>query len=137
MITLVCGPPCAGKSTYVSECALDGDLVLDHDLIAQRFGSPVSHGHAKKFRSLAENEIRVRVAEIRAGLHPRAWVIRTMPRPALQVAYANRLGGARIVVIDPGIEVCRQRATLRPNPASTLRLVNRWYAVRSNAGVSQ
>jgi predicted kinase len=40
-VTLVYGPPCAGKSTFVQERALPGDVVLDFDVIARR-GVPIS-----------------------------------------------------------------------------------------------
>lgn len=45
-LTVVSGPPCSGKSTYVRERAKPGDLVIDFDLIAKALGSPLEHGHA-------------------------------------------------------------------------------------------
>ena len=43
MIRIVMGPPCGGKSTYVSERAEKGDLIIDYDLIAKALGAPISH----------------------------------------------------------------------------------------------
>ena len=43
MITIVLGPPCGGKSTYVAEQAQSGDVVVDYDALAQALGSPTPH----------------------------------------------------------------------------------------------
>jgi hypothetical protein len=41
--------------------------------------------------------------------------------------FAARLK-ADVVVVDPGIETCLERAQSRPNPETTIHLINRWYA---------
>lgn len=41
-VTVVTGPPCAGKSTYVREHAGQGDVVVDLDAIAQSLGYPTA-----------------------------------------------------------------------------------------------
>ncbi|MFC3238240.1 HNH endonuclease, partial [Streptomyces nitrosporeus] len=45
VVTLVCGPPCSGKTTYVRDRAQGGDLVVDWDALAQALGSPHPWDH--------------------------------------------------------------------------------------------
>jgi hypothetical protein len=123
----VCGPPCAGKTTYVLERAAPGDLVVDHDLIARDLGSMSSHSHGQGIRNLAEWWVRTYLAEIEAGMHPNAWVVRTLAFAHRRAQLAERLG-AQVVLLDPGVEVCRERAQLRPRPETTVYAINRWYA---------
>ena len=37
-VKMVCGPPAAGKTTYVRKHAAPGDIVIDLDLIAREYG---------------------------------------------------------------------------------------------------
>ena len=39
MIHVITGPPCAGKSTYIKDHAVAGDLIIDFDVIASAFGA--------------------------------------------------------------------------------------------------
>jgi predicted kinase len=36
MITVVTGPPCGGKSTYIQDNAKDGDIIIDMDRLKLR-----------------------------------------------------------------------------------------------------
>lgn len=42
-VTLICGPPVAGKTTLAKRLAQPGDLILDLDTIAKQLGSPTHH----------------------------------------------------------------------------------------------
>lgn len=95
MLTVVTGAPCSGKSTYVRQHAVPGDVVIDFDLIAQALGSPVDHGHDSQYWKVA---IEARDAAIKAaiGRHRegcRVWVIDSKPSPAKQEWYTK--AGAR------------------------------------------
>ena len=66
-VILVAGPPCSGKTTYVTQRAKPGDLVLDQDAI----------GAAAMRQGLAK------VAAMTDGT---AWVIRCSPGPTQRQA---------------------------------------------------
>lgn len=125
-VTLVCGPPCAGKTTLVLSRAQEGDFVVDHDLIARDLGSPSSHHHGRAIRDEVEQWIDLYLSEIAAGLHARAWVVRTLPEVQARRDLAERLG-AEVLLLDPGIEVCKARAQSRPRPARAEYLIDMWY----------
>ena len=43
MLTVVVGPPCAGKSTYIRRMARSGDVLIDYDALARALGSDRAH----------------------------------------------------------------------------------------------
>lgn len=123
-VTLVVGPPCAGKSTYVARRAQPGDVVVDFDSIARRLGSPQRWVHPEPWRTAADREVERMVAEVEVMTVGVAWVIRCLPSLADRAALGRRLA-ARVVVVDPGERVCLARAALRPS--GTARAIRRWY----------
>jgi hypothetical protein len=118
MLTVVTGPPCAGKSTYVRQHALPGDVVIDFDVIAQAFGSPVSHGHDSQFWKVA---IEARDAAITAAVRlavkgARVWVIDSRPTAAKRGWYARN--GGRMVDLSADRAELHRRADAAGRPQS-------------------
>ena len=130
-VTLICGPPCAGKTTYAQTHAKPGDLIVDWDLIAQRLGSPTTHTHRRIYRQRADAEVRRLCDEIKAGLHPTAWVIRSLPDPHQRQQWAASLG-ARVVLLDEPDHVLTQRARQRPNPSAVIEAIRYWRRTSRN-----
>jgi len=132
-LTVVTGPPCAGKTTYVAEHRAPDDLVLDLDAIAHSMGYPESQvrwGDDHPAVAAARMaRARVLHALLTRSLRCAAWVIDARPDGAMRAQY--RRAGARIVTVDPGREVCLERAAARP--ASTHEAIVSWYASRSTA----
>lgn len=106
-VILVCGPPCAGKTTWVAQHARPGDIILDQDVI----------GAAAMRTALS------RVTAMTAGT---AWVIRCAPGPTRRQALARRLG-ADVVLLDPGEAEATARAAHRPHPRRHISAVRDWY----------
>lgn len=126
-VTLVCGPPCGGKTTYVAEHALDGEPVLDQDAIAQEQGSPREWLHSPHRARAANRRLKSGIRDLKASTSGRAWVIRCLASGHRRQLLAAQLQADRVVVLMPPIETVLERAASRPNPGKTAALVRRWY----------
>lgn len=124
---IVYGPPCAGKTTWVRQHARRNDLVVDHDLIAQRLGSPSTHHHPRELRAQAEHHVRRLLLEIEHGQHDRWWVVRTLANPADRAPLAARLAGRAHLILPPR-SVLYARADQRPRPRQTRYVIDQWLA---------
>lgn len=128
MITLVCGPPCVGKSTYVHEHAQPHDLIVDFDDIAVDLGSPTTHQHAYPIARAAGQRYDQLIAEIEAGQHPNAWVIRCAADRRHRERLAARIGADDTVILTLDRATLHARAARRPNPPKARRDIDRWLA---------
>lgn len=127
---VITGPPASGKTTYVTEHAAPGAIVIDWDLLAAALtaGGVGTHRHPRPVQQVAH---RARRAAIREGLRQArghdVWVVHSAPSPEHLAEYAAH--GAQVITIDPGRDVVLARCReLRP-PAS-LDAARRWYAQR-------
>lgn len=126
-VVLVCGPPAAGKSTWVSEHARPGDRVVDLDAICRRLGSHRRYDHPQMVREQAR---RVRTAEETqvARMHSgTAWVIRTMPDPERRARHAAALGATEVAVLATDAATAKARAADDERPAWTAGVIDRWW----------
>lgn len=128
MLTIVTGPPCGGKTTHVREHAEPGDLVLDLDAIAHAMGYPREQIEWGDDHPAIQSARMARAHVLNALLNHRlianAWVIDTAPAGAMRAQYQR--AGARTITIDPGRDVCLERAANR-HPSTRDGIVN-WYA---------
>ena len=133
MLTVVTGPPCAGKTTHVREHAQPGDLVLDLDAIAHAMGYPDEHVTWGDDHPAIQAARMARAHVLNALLNRRlrcdAWVIDARPNGGMRAQYQR--AGAELVTIDPGEQVCLERAAGRSD--ATREAVARWYAGRPAA----
>lgn len=126
-IVLLCGPPCAGKTTLAHQLAGPGDAILDYDDIARALGSPTWWSHPEPYRTTAEQHMQAAIAEAYAATGDgTAWVIRTAPRPGQRATLAQRWG-AQVYVLSPGEAECKRRAVADQRPSGTRRSIGEWY----------
>lgn len=124
MITVVTGPPCSGKSTYVRTHAQPGDVVIDFDILAQALGSPTPHNHTAPTRHVT---IQARRAAIAAALtvhqQTRVWIVDCTISGDRMRAY--RQAGAHIITLTVEAEDLHRRAS-RERPGLWHRLIDQW-----------
>lgn len=123
MLTVVTGPPAGGKSTYVTNHAGANDIVIDFDVLAIALGSHVDHDHARDVVVIAQAAWQA-ASKAAQAVRSNVWLIHAQPN-AQSLAIYKRLG-ARLVVIDPGQSVVRERIAQRGS-LQAQRFADAWY----------
>ena len=127
MLFVITGPPGAGKSSWIRAHAKPEDIVIDFDLIALAMAGPGAdhHDHSQTLEKIVH---RARFAAMHEAFRhldtTDVYLINTMPS-AKAMAQFKRLG-ARIVTVDPGEAVVRQRVRDMRQPRMEA-VVTRWY----------
>jgi hypothetical protein len=132
-ITLVHGPPGAGKSTYVAEHKGPGDLVVDYDLIAQALGSDVTHGHDDDLHAAVQASRNALLTKLRRGevAADRAWIVSANPKALAIFPHHDA------VLLDPGRDEVLTRVAAAGRPGRWSALVDEWYAAGVSGGSSR
>lgn len=113
-LTIVCGPPGSGKSTYVRENAGPRDVIICLDTISQAITGLAEH-HTPRWavgKALDKRNAMLR-ALARDTKHERAWFIVSAPKPSERRKWASRLGG-QLVVMDTPLRECIRRIKADP-----------------------
>lgn len=109
--TLVAGPPCAGKTTYVARYASADVTVVDQDVLG--------------FRRMNGMLRLAREGRIEGEL----WIIRCLPGRSEREARAAEWGCTDIVLLRPDRATLVRRAQERPNPETMIKAIDQWIAV--------
>lgn len=125
LIHVIIGPPCAGKSTYINEHKKDGDLVIDYDVIASALGSPKKHDAEGLIKKAAFEAREGAIKEALKSPGSESWIIHT--KPSTQQLENYEKAEAEIIKLDPGRDVCLERARQDERPQCTFDGINRWY----------
>ena len=139
MLTVVTGPPCAGKSTYIDQHRSLDDVVIDVDRLAVALGAEADHidwaeggAHRILARDLRAYLVRTFIQEMKrdgAGGTP-VWLVDTAPKQWQRAEY--RRVGATVVDLVPPREVCHERAKAAARTLATHGEIERWYAEAAN-----
>lgn len=127
MLTLVIGPPAAGKSTWVRNAAEPGDICIDFDAIANTI-TPGHHGHDHLPHVVAVTRAARHAAITEAIKHRSStgvYIIHSTPSVRLIHKYLY-IGGC-LVVVDPGQEIVFERIK-NERPELSMELAEKWYA---------
>jgi hypothetical protein len=134
MLTIVMGPPCAGKTTWVHEHAKVGDIVIDYDALAVALTAPGGHTHDHT-PHVAAVTIAARKAATETALRLATtvdvYLIHSKPSRAQRAEY-HKLS-AKMVTLDPGRDVVRQRAKAE-RTARTYTVIDEWYQAQRDDG---
>ena len=135
MLTVVTGPPCGGKSTYIKKNAQLGDIVIDMDEIAKAlvFGEVGNHDYSDSVRAVARAARKGAVKQaviVSQGNRLGVWIIHT--DPSVEDRNAYRVANAKFVECSPGLQVCLKRLKDRPlvNQLKVEKHIRDYYAVR-------
>jgi hypothetical protein len=126
-VTLVAGPPCAGKNTYVRQHAKPGDLIVDFDAIITALGGAGDHDQPDLLRPYAfdaRDAVVERLFTRRSPLRA-AWIILSAPKAADRDRYRAR--GAHVVLLLPDEDTCAARAQAERPPEWSVYVRN-WFA---------
>ena len=121
-LVMVCGPPGAGKSTYISERMADGDTLIDIDAILSGLSGTEVRTQERRDRFLTEAfiERNKRLAALATAKPPaRAWFIVGAPGPSVRQCWADQLKPAEVVVFETVAGICIDRIKAAPDRTET------------------
>lgn len=124
--TLVCGPPCSGKSKYVLQRQSPSDLVIDIEGILRALAFVERKGFIAEgpFAGCDRNTVLDRVASL--SDRPRTWIIDYGAQLKRRQAIASRFK-ADVVLLNPGREACLNRAAGQLDPVGAAIAIEEWY----------
>ena len=125
MITVVMGPSCSGKSTFVQEHKQSGDVVVDWDKLSQAFGSEVPHEAPDDVKSVTHAARTAAIARLFDGIESDAWVIWHQLTDEKIREYGEQ--GVKFYVMDTPLDVCLERAIEDRRPEGTEQRIRDWF----------
>lgn len=131
-VSVVCGPPAAGKSTWIAQHKNPDDIVIDlDDLIVEMFGQHRSNNDDLRRQALLERNRRLQGLGSYKGPATGAWFATTAPRRWQRDHWAYTLKAKEVLLIltpeQKGRARVFQDAHRTAASASQLRLIRQWW----------
>jgi 5-methylcytosine-specific restriction protein A len=132
-LTIVCGAPGSGKSTYVRSNSKVGDLIIDLDVIASGMSGSTLHGWDRsKWLSPAIRARNELLGDIGRPTNrwPAAWLIVSEAKAENRQWWKDKLQPDRIVVMETMPQECMRRIRLDAdrNINVTTEAIGRWWS---------
>lgn len=131
-LTIVCGPPASGKSTYISARAGPSDLVIDIDMIASEMAGTHAHGWDRDTylnpAIYRRNDIIGQLS--RPSRWPAAWLIVGEPKAKWRQWWQAKLKPKQIIVLETPEAICINRVRQdpqRPHKSNEDGIVRWWF----------
>jgi hypothetical protein len=133
-VTLVTGPGCAGKNTWVRDHFTPGDLVVDLDAILTALSGRPSHDHDDRLKPYAfeARDAVLRALWARGRSLPHAWIILSAPTELQRRPYRLRVGRVVTVHADRATLLARAGAE---RPPEWVAYIDQWLASADTSGV--
>jgi AAA domain len=131
-VKLICGPPAAGKSTYVQAHAQPGDIVIDLDLIARERGYNRARPSSAAGDLLAERNRRLAALAYEPPDRV-AWIILGAPSRSLRQWWCKALAvrSEDLIVLTPSQDELQRRIMRDPDRRRVrlqhIALARKWY----------
>ena len=109
-VFIVYGAPMSGKSTYVAQNAVEGDLIVDLDRIFEAITPAPRYHHTEQVKGIAFGIRDYLYDQVRTrnGTWDTAWIIGGYPRKMERERLAARLG-ASLVLVECDKDECYKR----------------------------
>lgn len=130
-VTLVCGPPGAGKTHYVKQKMRYGDLILDLDRLFVALSGCEKYDKPSMILPYALTAFDAVVSQLSQQVEQhRAWVLTTAPRAEDRARLKASLN-AEVVLLDVDINTCLKR--IKEDPLRSARadqweeIIRKWW----------
>ena len=135
MITVVCGPPCSGKSTWVREHAGPKDLIAEIDSLYAAISGRAEHDIDKAQYMVARRLWDALLAEIKArnGKWQNAYVVSAAATQEQITRLAESVDADEVIVLDTPMDICLARAAERPDTTPWDVLIRHWFERRNKS----
>jgi hypothetical protein len=131
-LTIVCGAPASGKSTYVAQRAKPSHLAIDLDAIVADLSGGPTHGWD---RDIWLNPAMFRRNDLIGSLsvpcqYTAAWLVVSEPKARFRQWWQDKVKPIEIVVIETSEAECIKRISSDPKRATkaTIDGIVRWWA---------
>lgn len=128
-VTLVCGPPCSGKNTWVRAHSHPGDLIVDLDALYHALNPHPQRDTHDQPATLTPFALDARDTIINRLLHGdhnlrAAWIIHSAPQATTRAQWKQR--GATIVMINATLDTLTTRAQ-HQRPTAWVNHIQDWH----------
>jgi len=130
-VTIICGPPGSGKSSWVKSQAKPGDWTIDFDEIVSRLSELPLYAAGPEWIQPAIYERTRMLSALSRATKGMAYFIVSGPLRAQRQKWKEILGAQRVVVFETPASICRERilADDRRGDAKSrhLSVVEEWW----------